>query len=35
MRRLDRQAEFDEYLELLRPEYKRKRDFIKLLDRME
>jgi uncharacterized Zn finger protein len=32
MRRLDRQAEFDEYVELLRLEYKRKRNFMKLLD---
>jgi uncharacterized Zn finger protein len=35
MRRLDRQAEFDEYVELLRLEYKRKRNFVKLLDGME
>lgn len=35
MRRLDREAEFDEYVELLRAEYKRKRNFIKLLDGME
>jgi hypothetical protein len=32
MGRLDRQAEFDEYVELLRLEYKRKRNFMKLLD---
>jgi uncharacterized Zn finger protein len=31
MRRLGRQAEFDEYVELLRLEYKRKRNFMKLL----
>ncbi len=35
MRRTGREAEFDEYLELLRAEYKRKRNFIKLLDGME
>jgi uncharacterized Zn finger protein len=35
MRRLDRQAEFDEYVELLCLEYKRKRNFMKLLDGME
>jgi hypothetical protein len=35
MRRLGRHAEFDEYLELLRLEYKRKRNFMKLLDGME
>ena len=35
MRRLDRLAEFDEYVELLRLEYKRKRNFMKLLDGME
>jgi uncharacterized Zn finger protein len=35
MRRLGRQAEFDEYVELLRLEYKRKRNFMKLLDGME
>jgi uncharacterized Zn finger protein len=34
MRRLDREQEFDEYLELLRAEYKRKRNFMKLLNRM-
>ena len=32
---LGRQAEFDEYVELLRLEYKRKRNFMKLLDGME
>lgn len=35
MRRLDREQEFDEYLELLRSEYKRKRNFMKLLGKME
>jgi uncharacterized Zn finger protein len=35
MRRLVRQDEFDEYVELLRLEYKRKRNFMKLLDGME
>ena len=35
MHRLGRQAEFDEYVELLRLEYKRKRNFMKLLDGME
>jgi uncharacterized Zn finger protein len=35
MNRLGRQDEFDEYLELIRLEYKRKRNFIKLLDGME
>ncbi len=35
MRCLGRQAEFDEYVELLRLEYKRKRNFMKLLDGME
>ncbi len=35
MRRLDRGAEFQEYLELIRTEYKRKRNFIKLLEGME
>ena len=34
MHRLGRQAEFDEYVELLRQEYKRKRNFMKLLDGM-
>ena len=34
MRRLGRQAEFEEYVELLRLEYKRKRNFMKLLDGM-
>ena len=33
-RRLGREAEFEEYLELLRLEYTRKRNFIKLLDGM-
>ena len=31
---LDRTTEFDDYLAALRAEYKRKRNFIKLLDRM-
>ncbi len=35
MRRLGREQEFDEYLELLRAEYKRERNFMKLLDGME
>jgi uncharacterized Zn finger protein len=35
MQRLGREQEFDEYLELLRMEYKRKRNFMKLLDGME
>lgn len=35
MRRLGREPEFDEYLELLRLEYRRKRNFVKLLDGME
>jgi uncharacterized Zn finger protein len=35
MRRLVREAEFDEYVELLRLEYKRKRNFMKLLDGIE
>jgi hypothetical protein len=35
MRRLGREREFDEYVELLRLEYKRKRNFMKLLDGME
>jgi uncharacterized Zn finger protein len=35
MHRLGRQAEFDEYVELLRLEYKRKRNFMKLLDGVE
>ncbi len=35
MRRLGREAEFDEYVELFRLEYKRKRNFMKLLDKME
>jgi uncharacterized Zn finger protein len=35
MRRLGRQAEFDEYVQLLRLEYKRKRNFMKLLDGIE
>ena len=34
MRRLGRQAEFEEYVELLRLEYKRKRNFMKLLEGM-
>ena len=34
MERLGREQEFEEYVELLRLEYKRKRNFIKLLDRM-
>lgn len=34
MARLDREAEFDDYLATLRVEYKRKRNFIKLLDRL-
>jgi hypothetical protein len=33
--RLDREAEFEEYLMLLRAEYKRKRNFMKLLEQME
>jgi hypothetical protein len=32
MIRLDRATEFDDYLAALRVEYKRKRNFIKLLD---
>ena len=32
--RLDREHEFDDYLAALRVEYKRKRNFIKLLDAM-
>ena len=35
MRRLGREQESDEYLELLHAEYKRKRNFMKLLDEME
>lgn len=35
MHYLGRQAEFDEYLQLLRLEYKRKRNFMKLLDGIE
>jgi uncharacterized Zn finger protein len=35
MKRLDRQAEFEEYIELLRAEYKRKRNFMKLLEQIE
>jgi uncharacterized Zn finger protein len=35
MRRLDRQAEFEEYLELLHAEYKRKRNFMRLLEQIE
>jgi hypothetical protein len=35
MQRLDREAEFEEYVELLRAEeYKRKRNFMKLLEQM-
>jgi uncharacterized Zn finger protein len=34
MTRLDRATEFDDYLAALRVEYKRKRNFIKLLDAM-
>ncbi len=33
-RQLGREAEFEEYVELLRLQYKRKRNFIKLLDGM-
>jgi hypothetical protein len=33
--RLGRQAEFEEYVELIRLEYKRKWNFIKLLDGIE
>lgn len=35
MRRLGREREFEEYVELLRLEYKRKRNFMKLLDGIE
>jgi uncharacterized Zn finger protein len=35
MKRLGREAEFAEYLEMIRLEYKRKRNFMKLLDGME
>ena len=35
MRRPGRQTEFDEYVELLRLGYKRKRNFMNLLDGME
>jgi uncharacterized Zn finger protein len=35
MQRLDREAEFEEYLMLLRAEYKRKRNFMKLLEQIE
>ena len=35
MRRLGHEQEFEEYVELLRLEYKRKRNFMKLLDGME
>jgi hypothetical protein len=35
MRSLERQAEFEEYIELLRAEYKRKRNFMKLLEQIE
>jgi hypothetical protein len=34
MRRLGREAEFEKYVELLHLEYKRKRNFMKLLDGM-
>ncbi len=34
MGRLDRETEFEEYLELIRTEYKRKRNFMKLLEGM-
>jgi DNA-binding transcriptional MocR family regulator len=34
MHRLERQPEFKEYLELIRTEYKRKRNFMKLLEEM-
>jgi hypothetical protein len=33
--RLDRATEFEDYVEALRVEYKRKRNFIKLLDTIE
>jgi len=35
MQGLGREQEFEEYVELLREEYKRKRNFMKLLDKME
>jgi hypothetical protein len=35
MARLDRVTEFEDYLAALRVEYKRKRNFIKLLDTIE
>jgi uncharacterized Zn finger protein len=35
MSRLDRVTEFEDYVEALRVEYKRKRNFIKLLDTIE
>lgn len=35
MTRLDREAEFDDYVAALRVEYKRKRNFIKLLEKIE
>jgi hypothetical protein len=35
MRRLGREQEFEEYLELLRTEHKRKSNFMKLLKTME
>jgi hypothetical protein len=35
MRGLGREQEFEEYVELLREEYKRKRNFMKLLGGME
>ena len=34
MPRLERQPEFKEYLELIRTEYKRKRNVMKLLEEM-
>jgi uncharacterized Zn finger protein len=34
MHRLEREPEFKEYLELIRTEYKRKRNFMKLLEGM-
>ncbi len=35
MQRLDREAEFEEYVQMLRTQYKRKRNFMKLLKAME
>lgn len=32
MQRLDREAEFEEYVRMLRTRYKRKRNFMKLLE---